>query len=261
MSKVSILLTSYNHEKFLAESIESILNQTYRDYELFIVDDCSTDGSWEIITHYERLDSRIKAFRHSYNWGYSGLQFLLEQMRGEYVAIAHCDDRWEKDKLRKQVEILDTNMDIAACFTLVKIIDDSGNELENKQHPYYKVFEQTNRTRYEWLNYFFYNGNCLCHPSSLIRKEANTKYGLFNVGLQGYPDFYKWIRICKYSGIFIIQEKLTNFRVHNDESNTSGENPNSIRRLAVEEYFILEEFVDLIDTKQLLLVFPELKKY
>lgn len=261
MPKVSVWLTSYNHEKFIAESIESILQQSYVDFELFIIDDCSTDRSWEIITKYSNMDQRIKAFRHQSNWGYSGLKSMLGELKGKYVAIAHCDDRWEKDKLKKQVELLDTCLDIEACFTLVNIIDDSGHELKNQHHPYYQVFNQPNRTRYEWLNYFFYNGNCLCHPSILIRKEAYEKCNLFTTGLQGYPDFCKWIRLCKHAGIFILQEKLTDFRVHDDESNTSGENPNSIRRLAVEEYFILDEFVDLICTNQLLKVFPELKKY
>lgn len=261
MPKVSICLTSYNHDQFLKESIESILNQTFRDYELFVVDDCSSDDSWEIIERYSKVDTRIKAIRHDYNWGNCGLEILLKKMQGEYVAIAHCDDRWEEDKLSKQVRILDEQTDVSACFTLVNVIDDEGNELENKRHPYYNIFDQPNRTRYEWLNYFFYRGNCLCHPSLLIRKDAYTKYNMIPKGLHGYPDFLRWIRLCEYSNIYIIQEKLTDFRIHGDGSNTSGDNPNSIKRLAVEEYFVLQEFLNLIDQKQLLYVFPELEKY
>lgn len=261
MPKISVCLTSYNHECFLAESIESILNQTFRDYELFIVDDCSTDNSWEIITHYSKIDSRIKAIRHDYNWGDSGLGDLLKEMKGEYVAIAHCDDRWEAEKLEKQVKILDEKSDISACFTLVKIIDDEGQEFRNKSHPYYNIFNQPNRTRYEWLNYFFYCGNCLCHPSVLVRKDAYVKYDMITKGLHGYPDFCRWIRLCEYSGIYVLQEKLTDFRVHGNESNTSGDNQGSIKRLAVEECFVLQEFRKLIEQKQLLYVFPELKKY
>ena len=261
MPKVTVWLSSYNHDKFLAESIESILCQTYEDFELFIIDDCSDDTSWSIIQKYSLLDKRIKAFRHSVNQGKSGMANMLEQLQGEYVAIAHCDDKWEKEKLEKQIQILDSHPEIAACFTLAKIIDDSGDELKNETHPYYKIFAQPNRSRQEWLHWFFYNGNCLCHPSLLIRKEAYEKYGLFTTGLHGYPDFCKWIRLCKNAEIYILQEKLTNFRVHNDESNTSGSNEKSLKRLSIEEYFVLEEFVDLIKTKQLLSVFPELGKY
>lgn len=261
MPKVTVWLSSYNHDQFLAESIESILCQTYEDFELFIIDDCSDDNSWSIIQKYSLLDKRIKAFRHSVNQGQSGLENMLEELQGEYVAIAHCDDKWEKEKLEKQIQILDSNPEIAACFTLVKIIDDLGDELKNETHPYYKIFMQPNRRRQEWLNWFFYNGNCLCHPSLLIRKEAYKKYGMLTTGLHGYPDFCKWIRLCKNAEIYILQEKLTDFRVHNDESNTSGNNENSIKRLSIEEYFVLEEFVDLIKTKQLLSVFPELEKY
>ena len=261
MPKVSIWLTSYNHEKFIGESIESILAQTYTDFELFVIDDCSSDNSWEIIQSYAQKDARIKAVRHAYNQGGSGLEKELSQLNGEYVAIAHCDDAWKSDKLEKQVKVLDENDDVAACFTLVSLIDDNGKDFECSEHHYAHTFEQPNRNRYEWLNYFFYNGNCLCHPSILIRKNAYTEKNIFAIGLHAYPDFCKWIKLCKQSEIFIIQEELTKFRLHGDGSNTSGENIGNLRTVSIEEYFVLKEYVELLDSEDIMKVFPEMKEY
>lgn len=261
MSKVSVWLTSYNHGQFIEESIKSILAQTYEDYKLYIVDDCSSDNSWEIIQKYASVDKRIKAIRHDYNYGNSGMLDMLDELDGEYLAIAHCDDMWLPEKLEKQLEILEKNREITACFTLVEVIDSDGNCLSDEKHPYCRIFEQENRTRYEWLNHFFNRGNCLCHPSMLIRKNAYTEYNLKTKGLNGLPDFCKWIRLCKKTDIYIIQERLTRFRVHNDGSNTSGENVGSICRLNTEEWLVLKEFDELINAKEVTKVFPEAKKY
>lgn len=260
MPTVTVLLSSYNHERYLPISIESILNQTFTDYELIIVDDCSSDNSWNIICAYAKKDSRIKPIRHEYNWGGIGMKFLLPKTQGKYIAVAHCDDMWSSDKLEKEVAVLEQK-DVAACFTYVNVIDDFGKNIDSMKHHYYNVFEQPNRTRFEWLRYFFYHGNCLCHPSLLIRKEAYFKYELLPSGLHGYPDFCQWIRLCKCAEIYIIPEKLTSFRVHVDESNTSGWNQGNLNRVYTEEFLILEEFLEICEKKEILKVFPEAEKY
>lgn len=261
MPKVSVLLTSYNHGQFIRESIESILNQTYKDFELFVVDDCSSDNSWDIIQEYAKKDERIVPIRHPYNQGSSGIDKKVYDMKGDYVAIAHCDDAWKVEKLEKQVQVLDENPNITACFTLVDVIDDEGKLLSDDRHVHHHVFEQDNKTRYEWLRHFFYNGNCLCHPSLLIRKTAYTEMKITTKGLSGLPDFCQWIRVCKKADIYILQERLTKFRTHNDGSNTSGDNAGSIHRHHVEEWFVLKEFEELVDTQEVTDVFPEAKQY
>lgn len=261
MPKVTVWLTSYNHEQFLAESIESVLSQTYYDYEFYIIDDCSSDRSWDIIQRYAKKDERIIAIRHSENWGESGLRKMVSEFQGEYVAIAHSDDRWLPDKLEQQIDVLDNHQEVAACFTLVDVIDDFGASIQDKRNIYYNVFERSNRTRYEWLNHFFYNSNCLCHPSVLIRKKAYTEWNILTSGLHGLPDFVQWIRLCKKADIYILQERLTQFRVHGDGSNTSGDNPENIRRVYTEEWMALQEFSSLIDTQEVIDVFPQTNQY
>lgn len=257
MSKVTICLTSYNHEKYLVGCIDSILNQTYQDFELYIIDDCSQDSSWDIICDYALKDTRIHPIRHEKNLGTSRLDLLLPDFTGEYVAIAHSDDMWLPEKLEKQVEYLQKHKETAACFTKVYLIDENDDLMKDERYVNYKAFEENNRSRKEWLHYFFYKGNCLCHPSLLIRKNAYRKYNLLSAGLNGLPDFKQWIRVCLSAELFILPERLTLFRVHRDEENASGDTADKLNRLFTEEYFILHEFKNLIKNNEVLQVFPE----
>lgn len=259
MPKVTVLLTSYNHEEFIADSIESILNQTYTDFELYIVDDCSMDNSWEVIQKYN--DSRIIAIHHEKNmFGCSNREFY-KNFKGQYFAMAHCDDLWELDKLEKQVKYLDEHPEAGACFSWVQLIDDYGNNYDNPDHPYSKVFLEENMNRFEWLNHFFYNGNRLCHPSSLIRLNIQMNENLFPGGLGALPDFYRWIKLCLKHEIYVYPERLTKFRIHVDESNMSGQTPTNRIRVQNEFYQIAKLYGLIQDQSEFLKVFPEANEY
>ena len=144
--KVSVILTSYNHEKFLRESIDGVLNQTFKDYELIICDDASTDHSWDIICSYD--DSRIISYRNNINIVRGNLNNMIEQVaHGEYIAIHHSDDAWEPTKLEKQVHFLDTHPTIGAVFTNAHLIGENGDSLNDSSHFLYNIFDQPNRDR------------------------------------------------------------------------------------------------------------------
>lgn len=216
MPIVTVLLTSYNHGDYIRGSIESILNQTFKDFELYIIDDCSSDNSWDIIQEYK--DDRIIAIRHEKNEGGCTTRALYSGFKGKYFAMAHCDDMWELDKLEKQVSYLENHPEVGACFTNVQLIDDDGNNFDKENHPYSHVFLNENMTRFEWLNHFFYHGNRLCHPSSLIRMDVQMKDDLFAAGLGALPDYYRWVKLCLKHEIYVHPDKLTKFRIHADES-------------------------------------------
>lgn len=253
------MLTSYNHGPFLAEAIESILNQTFSDFELYILDDCSTDHSWDIIQSYANKDDRIVAERAEVNGKLGRLRRLLPLFTGEYVAIAHSDDVWDVTKLEKQVFYLDTHPETGGCFSRVKVIDDFGNEIPN--HPCVKAFSPENRNRFEWLHYFFFHGNALCHPSALIRKASYDAYPLLARGLSGLPDFYKWIQLCLHEEIYILEEPLISFRIHRDGSNESAQTIEAEKRVQVEWVLVLREFLQLGEKEDFLKVFPEANDY
>jgi len=256
--KVTVILSSYNHEKYIRESIESVLNQTFSDFQLIIVDDSSTDNSWQIINSYN--DCRIHALQNTTNRSSDFSEILPEDFGSDYIAVHHSDDAWEPRKLEKQVEILDSNPDIAAVFTHVQIIDEEGKPFTDEKNFYFDVFDQPNRSRFEWLNHFFYKGNVLCHPSLLIRTRCIKEIEFTN-GLAQLPDFDKWIQLCLKHEIFVIQEKLTLFRVRAQELNVSGDRPETRIRLLFEYLQTLKHYLKIPNIEDFLQIFPQAEKY
>lgn len=261
MPKISVWLTSYNHDKYIEKAIQSILNQSMKDFELIIVDDASNDNSWNIISKYKKIDYRIRTIRHERNMGTSNFYESLDTINADYIAIAHSDDMWAETKLEKQYNYMIDNKKVAACFTQVNLINEEGNSFENTNHFYYKMFEQPNRSRQEWLNYFFYNGNCLCHPSLLIKKEVLYKYKMYTKGVASIPDFCKWIKLCCYEEIYIYPERLSYFRIRDNEANTSGDTPENQKRIRFEEMVMLDIFRNHLSNEDFLKAFPQAKKY
>ena len=261
MPKVSVILTSFNHEKYLRESIDSVLSQSFTDYELIIWDDASTDNSWAIIGEYK--DERIVTFRNEKRmrgiWGIN--KSITEIAKGEYIAIHHSDDAWVPEKLKRQVEFMETHPNIGAAFTYVQTIDEDGIDFTIDDHFYSKIFDQPNRSRHEWLRFFFINGNALCHPSVLIRKHCYSESGLYRNGFGQVGDFDMWIRLCLRFDIHILQERLTKFRVRDAEGNTSGDRLEPRVRGFYEYYRLLSNYLEISDIYELSKVFPEASKY
>ena len=261
MPKVLVILTSFNHEKFIREAIDSVLNQTFTDFELIIWDDASSDNSWHLIKQYS--DPRIKAFRNEKQergiWGIN--KAISELATSEYIAIHHSDDVWELDKLEKQVAFLDENPEIGAVFTNALAIAEDGSPLADEKHLYANIFEQPNRTRHEWLRSFFRHGNALCHPSVLIRKVCYENCGLYRFGLAQLGDFDMWVRLCLKHEIFVLPERLIRFRVLNNEANASGNRPQTRIRIFFEFYKVLPNYRKIKKFDDLVKVFPVAEKY
>ncbi len=261
MPKVSVILTSYNHGTYLSEAIESVLGQTFSDFELIIWDDASSDNSWEIISQY--ADPRIKAFRNEERkrgaWGIN--TSITEVASGDSIAIHHSDDVWELDKLEKQVAFLDAHANVGAVFTTARIITEDGSALLDESHPYVTVFEQPNRTRHEWLRFFFVHGNTLCHPSVLIRKACYRACGVYRADMAQFPDFDMWVRLCLQYEIHVLPEKLVRFRVRNHEANSSGNRPDARMRQQYEFYKLLQNYRLLRTADDVIKVFPSAHAY
>ena len=258
--KVSVILTSYNSEKYLHECIESVLNQTYQDFELIIWYDESTDDSWNIISSY--TDQRIRVFKNESNRFVAHYQKAISDIaQGEYIAIHHSDDVWETDKLEKQVTFLDAHPEIGAVFSRVLIIGEDGKPFQDESHFYYKVFDQPNRNRHEWLNFFFYQGNALCHPSVLIRKICYADCGTYRYGIAHPNDLDLWVRLCQKYEIYVLPEKLVRFRVRSNEMNASGDRP-AARILGVFGLFqMLNNYRSINTAEEFIKIFPSAKKY
>jgi glycosyltransferase involved in cell wall biosynthesis len=133
---VSIIMPVYNARKFVGASIESILKQTEDNFEFLIIDDCSTDGSAEIIRKYAIRDKRIRFFQNKTNVGLvKSLNTLLPKTRGKFIARMDADDISLPNRLAAQVEFLEANPDIVACGGQEEIIDDQGTVRADKFFP------------------------------------------------------------------------------------------------------------------------------
>jgi len=253
--RVSVILTSYNHAKYLKEAIDSVLAQTFPDFELIIWDDASTDESWQIITSY--TDGRIKPFRNDIHkralWGMN--KAVTEIAAGEYIAIHHSDDMWEPQKLENQVAFLDSHPEIGAVFSNAFIINEYGELFENSSHVYNKIFDQPNRPRHAWLNHFFCQGNVLCHPSVLIRKSCYEDGQPYRYGLGLLADLDLWVRLCLKHDIFILPEKLIRYRVRANRTNASTDPQTRIRR-PFEFLQVLNNYKRITSPEELVKIFP-----
>ena len=236
------------------------MNQTFTDFELIIWDDVSTDDSWEIICSYE--DKRIRAFQNEVNTRKVVNTVLLSgEARGKYIAIHHSDDVWEPEKLARQVAFLESHHDVGAVFTQVHIIDERGNPLSDETNPYFKVFEQPNRNRFEWLRYFALHANGLCHPSVLIRRQIYETLGVYSYAMTQVGDFEYWVRLAMHTELFIIPEKLTRFRVLDLERNVSGNRPEVHVRGQADFHFLFRHYRKISSIEELCLIFPEAQSW
>lgn len=258
---VTVIITSQNHEKFVRESIQSVLDQTFQDFEIIIVDDYSTDASWEIINSFK--DKRIRAFRNEQQMrGAIGINdSIAYRAIGKYIAIHHSDDVFLPDKLEKQVHFLNLHPEVGAVFGYAEIIDEDGKPFTDKENFYFSIFKQSNRSRHEWLRHFFYHGNCLCHPSVMVRKECYSKVGLYDRRFGQIPDLDMWVRMCLRYSVHIIQEPLIKFRLLNNEANSSSVKPEMQIRIVFEMAKMLNHYLTIETFDELLKIFPEATKY
>lgn len=256
MPRVSVLMSSYNHEKFIAEAIRSVIGQSFSDFEFLIIDDQSIDKTFHIAKSFEKEDSRIKVIQSANNRGMvRNTNELILKAQGEYIAIINSDDFWEQNKLKKQVEFLDQNSEYGACFTDVNLINEQSKVL-----PQQGPFRNFKKNNYQWLNYFFSFGNCLCYPSSLVRKDCYIKVGLFNQAFICLLDFDMWVRLSIAGvGIYVVEEKLTNFRVFGDESNLSGKNYESLVRDVLEAEKVLFNYLNIKNYNEFIKIFDDYK--
>lgn len=138
-SKVSIITPSYNSEKYIADTIKSVQKQTYQNWEMIIVDDCSTDSTCEIVESFSALDDRIRLLRQEKNAGAGAARTrAMRESKGRFVAYLDADDIWKPDKLNKQVQFMMKNKCDFSC-TSYEVIDDAGNKKGKVVHMLPKV--------------------------------------------------------------------------------------------------------------------------
>lgn len=258
MPKVSVLLSNYNGDKHLDESISSVLSQTYKDFEFIIVDDASTDSSRKVIENYH--DKRIKKYyaEKNRNIAYS-LNLALSMASGEYIARIDSDDVWELNKLEIQVQYMENHSECGACFTKVNIIDEYSNIANDMYDEYFQLFNSAeNKSQREWLRFFFYQGNCLCHPSVVIRRNVLEHVGgYYHLAYVPAEDYELWTRIVMKYPIHILEEKLVRYRWEETVNKISGKTDGRIYAFPNIMMLTRKRIMENIDNEDLVRYFKE----
>jgi glycosyltransferase involved in cell wall biosynthesis len=241
--RVSVVMATYNHADFVREAMESVLRQRDVAMEFLIADDGSADDTRGVVESIH--DERLRFFPHAVNRGACVVtNELIERASGEYIALINSDDRWiGDDKLAYQLRILDGDPSLAASFGRARFIDRAGQPIRKAAIPYGHVFDQSNRSRGAWLRRFFDEGNCLCHPTMLIRRACYTQLGAYDNRLRQLPDFDMWVRLLKHFEIHVCDRELIDFRQLPGENASAVTAVNS-RRAINEMYFIFRTFFD-----------------
>jgi len=256
MPRVSVVIASYNHEKYVRPAIESVLAQSFQDFEILVSDDGSSDRT--VAEVQAMSDSRISLVALPCNIGGSAaLNATILRANGDLIAVLNSDDMFLPEKLARQVRHLDENPGVAAVFTLPLCIGEDGRPHPNPSRAMVALANEKNRPRHGWLRRFFRKGNGLCHPSVLIRRRCYEEVGLYNPALAQVPDLEMWVRLLRTEDIHLIEEPLVGFRIRDSQMNASALRPEVILRNNWECLRILERYLEL-DDALLGLTFPEI---
>lgn len=205
MPKVSVIVTAYNLIKYLPETIDNVLQQTYRDFEVIVVDDGSTDNTAAWVRQVS--DPRVRLIWQS-NMGLAGASNTgVENAKGEYITFLDADDLWEPTKLAKQVAILDRCPEIGIVYTWVTYMSEEGESTGR--------IVKSEAEGYIWSQLIEVN-QIECGSVAMIRRSCFEKVGLFDKNLKSYvQDWDMWLRLALEYQFKVIREPLVYYRQRN----------------------------------------------
>ena len=223
---VSIIMPSYNTGKFIKESINSVINQTYTNWELIIVDDCSKDNTDEIVNSIN--DNRIIYLKNEKNSGAAiSRNKALKEAKGRWIAFLDSDDLWKKDKLEKQIKFMKEN---DYCFSYTNYIEIDENSNPNG----IKITGPKKITKTGMFNY--------CWPGCLTVMFDATKIGLVQIkNIKKNNDYAMWLKICRKADCFLLDEYLGQYR----RGRSGSISTQSIKQLIIWHYKLYHEAEDM----------------
>ena len=207
--KVSICITNYNYGRFIGDAIQSALEQTYKNFELIIMDNCSTDNSEEVIKSFS--DPRIRYYKNDKNIGaIRNWNRGLSLARGEYITILHADDKLTPNFIEKEAEMLDKNPNVGLVHSSGIIIDAKGAVIK-EYRPYDRDYIMRGEDEFKRLifkNYF------LVSAVVMVRKKCYEALGDYSEEYAYCPDWEMWLRIALNYDVGFISEPLGYYRKH-----------------------------------------------
>lgn len=211
---ISILVTSYNYDKYIKNAIDSIKNQTFEDWELIIVDDASEDRSVEIITKATDSYGRVRTIVNDQNMGLEAtLEKAFKYASGKWIAILESDDEWTPDYLEEKIKVILKNPDAAVIFNDVETIGNvdkmagllyaNRKFLRSKKYPRNMFWDMNLKNR------------IVTFSSVMIRRDLLEKVN-WNTPSDRLLDWWLYIQIAYKNKFYYIDKKLTKWRIHSD---------------------------------------------
>lgn len=247
-------MSVYNGEEFLRDSILSVLEQTYADFEFIIINDCSTDGTIKILAEFQKTDSRIKILNNTENLGLTkSLNKAILESSGEYLARLDAGDISLLDRLEKQVAFLDQNPEVGLLGSFMDIINTSGKIIKKVKYP---IDNET-------LKKVLIQYNPFVHSSIMFRREVAARVGFYDENFKYAQDYNFYFKLFSYTQFANIPDFLVQYR-HMPKSITSTKNKqqmffaNKARKYAIAQgyyskfnylYVFKNYIVSLIPTK------------
>ena len=196
-------MSVYNGEKFLREAVDSILNQTLKDFEFIIINDSSTDRTEEILKNYN--DDRVKVIKNETNIGLTrSLNKGINLAKGKYIARQDADDISVPERFEKELDFLEHHSDYAAVGSFIKVISEDGRQISTIEKPI------TNSAIKDFLR----TNNCLAHGSAMIRTSCLRNIGLYDETIPKTQDYDLWLRLSEKYKLANIPEYLYYWRSH-----------------------------------------------
>jgi len=219
MYKVSVIVPVYNAERFIRDTLDSIINQTYRSVEILIVDDGSTDSTYDICMEDAGTDNQVRVLIHEnhLNKGVSiSRQMAINQAGGELIAFCDADDIMEKDKLKKQVDIFGQHPDVILVHTAIKAFGSSADNCRNFEKS---NFLSANPHKYLLPDtpYYLWQ-NKICNSTVMVKSGILNKVDFSHEQAFQYEDWLLWVLLAQMGPFYYLPEQLTRYRDHESTS-------------------------------------------
>jgi hypothetical protein len=207
---VSVVMPAYNRQDLMPEAIESILGQTFREFELIIVDDCSTDNTLQVAIGYQKRDTRIRIHHHKKNMGIAGARNTgLRLAQGKYIAWMDSDDISMPERIEKQFLFMESHPEIGVLGTAAIVIDTSGKYLGVMDYP-------LSHPLLLWALCFY---DPIINPSAMVRSNLLLASGGYSTAFSQAEDYEMYARLSRSTQLANLPERLLRLRMH--ATNTS----------------------------------------
>jgi len=225
---VSVLMPAYNAERYIGEAIESILNQTFDDFELVVVNDCSTDNTPKIIEDFAENDGRIRVLHNEKNLKLSrSLNRGIQVARGKYIARMDADDISLPGRLESQVKYMEENPEVGVSGGTMIIINETNAVIGKRR--YWTGDEEIRKRIFRFSPF--------CHPAIIIRKSVLKKSGLYNHYYNPAEDYDLYFRIGQCAKFGNLREPLIKYRVVSGSMTTGDLKKMELKTIEIRKKF------------------------